>query len=278
MKIFHRAQDLKQWQSIEKISTHDIGFVPTMGALHDGHRSLLQRCRSENKIAVCSIFVNPTQFNDPADYQNYPITTEADINMLMSENIDAVYMPYINDIYTDDHAPTFNFGSLESVLEGSSRPGHFRGVGMIVNLLLDVVHPARLYLGQKDFQQCAIIHNLLQQTDRQFIDLIICPTIRETDGLAMSSRNMRLSAEARKLAIRLYQAMSIFKNELLANAGLETARSKAVQILDHPLIQHEYLALAHQHTLQPMEQFTNESVILIASKVDGIRLIDNLLP
>lgn len=247
-----------------------------MGALHRGHESLMQACKAGSSVSVLSIFVNPTQFNDPEDFKKYPNTPELDLEMAQRNGIDAVFMPQAGEIYAKE-VKTFDFGALEEVMEGKERPGHFRGVGQIVNKLLDLVKPHHLYMGQKDFQQCAIIASLLQQTNRTETELRICPTVREASGLAMSSRNRRLSEVALKHAARLSEILfqlNDLKNRKQLFAQLPEAK-KAISAI--PGVELEYLEAANRLDLQaPKEE--GQLVICAAIWIEGVRLIDNVLP
>src|SRR5262245_46576859 len=205
MILFKKAGDLSNWLETQRKNNLQIGFVPTMGALHPGHLSLIGSSKEENEITLSSIFVNPTQFNDPKDFEKYPVTPEKDIYLLESIGCDILFVPDILEIYP--HGTTavnhYDLGYLDTVLEGKYRPGHFQVVCQVVHRLLDIVKPDSLYLGQKDYQQCMVIKRLAELTNSQ-VKIIICPTLREEDGLAMSSRNLRLSPEYRKKAAKIF--------------------------------------------------------------------------
>lgn len=247
-----------------------------MGALHEGHESLMQACKAGSSVSVLSIFVNPTQFNDPEDFKKYPNTPDLDLQMAQRNGINAVFMPDVSEIY-EHEVEAFDFGALEQVMEGKERPGHFRGVGQIVNKLLELVKPHQLYMGQKDFQQCAIVASLLQQTNRTETELRICPTVREESGLAMSSRNRRLSEVALKHAAGLSEILfrlRDLKNRAELFAQLPEAK-KAISAI--PGVQLEYLEAADRLDLQaPKEEAP--LVICAAIWIEGVRLIDNVLP
>jgi pantoate--beta-alanine ligase len=183
-----------------------IGFVPTMGALHPGHRSLIERARVENEVVVCSIFVNPTQFNDPKDLVNYPRTPELDYAILEEAGCDIVFSPSVEEMYPDDHLLDLNFGDLETVMEGHFRPGHFKGVATVVSRLFSITTPTRAYFGEKDFQQLAVIREMNRRL-KTGIEIVSCATLREADGLAMSSRNIHLNYEERNHASIIYKAL-----------------------------------------------------------------------
>ncbi len=247
-----------------------------MGALHQGHQSLMQACKSGSDLSVLSIFINPTQFNDPEDFRRYPVTPELDLAMAYDNGIDVVFMPESEEIYAQP-VEAFDFGSLEEVMEGKERPGHFRGVGQIVNKLLELIEPHQLYMGQKDFQQCAIVAALLRQTQRFNTELRICPTIREVSGLAMSSRNRRLSQNGLELAsilsAELNSMVKLADRNALVNA-LNLARTKLSSLEG---IELEYLEVADRADLQAPKP-DRPLVICAAIWVEGVRLIDNVLP
>ena len=213
MYLFKRSTDLKKHLDLVRKSNKRIGFVPTMGALHNGHLSLIQAARQKNDVAVCSIFVNPTQFNDPKDFEKYPVTIEDDIKKLNTISTDILFLPSVEEMYPEGLQSSlhYDFGDLETILEGKFRPGHFQGVGRIVHKLLDIVQPDQLFMGQKDLQQCLVVRRLLAII-HSGVKLVVCPTEREGDGLAMSSRNARLSPAARKNAPAIYQALQGIKN------------------------------------------------------------------
>jgi len=212
MLLIKRKIDLVQWLGKQRSEGRSIGFVPTLGALHAGHISLIDISKKSTDVTVCSIFVNPTQFNDPRDFQKYPITIENDILLLEHAGTDVLYLPEVRDIYpggTKD-LEKYDLGSLESLLEGAFRPGHFQGVCQVMRRLLEAVRPDQLFMGQKDYQQCMVVHRLLEIIGLP-TRLVPCPIIREKDGLAMSSRNMRLSEDQRRTAITIYEALTGIK-------------------------------------------------------------------
>ena len=265
---------------IRKVKTNglSVGFVPTMGALHQGHISLIERSKKESGLTICSIFVNPTQFNNPEDFKKYPITIENDIDMLEKWGCDVLFLPEANEVYPPGSAKFhYELSYLETLLEGKYRPGHFQGVCQVVDRLLDIAIPDKLYLGQKDYQQCMVITKLVEMKGHK-TSIIICPTLRETDGLAMSSRNMRLNATQRKLAIKIYETL------LLVKAGIKTGslkdlKIKAVNNLSAAGFKVDYVEIADATTLALQEEWDGKSklVVLIAAYLDEIRLIDNLV-
>jgi pantoate--beta-alanine ligase len=255
-----------------------IGFVPTMGALHQGHISLIDRSKSENELTVCSIFVNPTQFNDPEDFEKYPITLEADIEKLVDAKTDMLFLPLVADMYPNGTANIrqYEIGFLNTVLDGEHRPGHFNGVCAIVHLLLNAVKPHSLYLGEKDFQQCLVIKQMITQ-EKISCEVITCPTLRATNGLAMSSRNQRLSDMGKVKAGLIYECMLLVKNNF-SNESFEHLKIICEAKLFDAGFETEYFQLADANTLQPLISFdvNKHLVLLVASKLEGVRLIDNM--
>lgn len=216
MKIFKKSSDIHEYLCSINIKGKIIGFIPTMGALHLGHISLIEQAKRNNHFTVCSIFVNPTQFNNSTDFEKYPSTLEQDINQLEKAGCRILFLPSVKEIYPEGIEKKYEYelGYLETVLEGKYRPGHFQGVCQVVDRLLQIIPANYLYLGQKDYQQCMVIKKLIE-LKRYNTSLIICPTLREKDGLAMSSRNMRLSSEERKIAGKIYESLIHLKNPML---------------------------------------------------------------
>jgi pantoate--beta-alanine ligase len=258
-----------------------LGFVPTMGALHDGHLSLIESSMSDNSITVCSIFVNPTQFNDPADFQKYPVTIDQDIFKLEKTGCDVLFLPAVNEIYPDNTGSRvhYDIGYLETILEGEFRPGHYQGVCQVMDRLLNVVKPDNLYLGQKDYQQCMVINRLLQLKSLDTsCTLHVCPTLRDPDGLAMSSRNMRLTARDRAIAPAIYRVLSFLK-EHIKPGDLEELKNKAVQLLETEGFIVDYIEIADAATLNRVKNWDGKQklVALAAAFLNDVRLIDNLI-
>ncbi|WP_075349990.1 pantoate--beta-alanine ligase [Algoriphagus marinus] len=277
IQIKHRDDWHEKWLNAIK-SNKTIGFVPTMGALHEGHLELIRASKLTCDITVVSIFVNPTQFNNSEDFGNYPKTLNEDLEKLKQEKVDYVYTPSNDDIYTELPILSFSFGRLESTLEGAFRPGHFNGVGIVVSKLFNIIRPSKSFFGQKDLQQVAIIRRLV--TDLSFdIELIVVPTKRETDGLAMSSRNLRLSPIERESAPLLFKYLTKAKSELLAGKSWFQVQQEIVEdFKEDSLIDLEYFELIHPETFTPYQEFdSNEkSSICLAAYLGKIRLIDNL--
>ncbi|MES2329196.1 MAG: pantoate--beta-alanine ligase [Bacteroidota bacterium] len=256
-----------------------IGFVPTMGALHAGHLSLVNHSKKNTHITISSIFVNPTQFNDPADFAKYPVTLEQDLLLLEKAGCNIVFLPSVKEIYPEGTAPTehFDLGYLETILEGKYRPGHFQGVCQVVYRLLKIVQPTTLFLGRKDYQQCMVIKRLIGLAGWN-IELDIIPTLRETSGLAMSSRNLRLSEDERVSATAIYRALFYIK-EHLAVGNVNSLTTTASQlILDAGFEKIDYVTIADAETLEPVTEWAGERklVALVAAFIGGVRLIDNM--
>lgn len=255
-----------------------IGFVPTMGALHDGHISLVQKAISENDVLVCSIFVNPTQFNNPADFQKYPITLGADIEKLEKAGCGILFLPSVEEMYpSNEKNEHYKLGFLEKILEGKYRPGHFQGVCMIVDKLLAAVTPSALYLGRKDYQQCMVIAKMMQLRHYN-IRLNICDTVREKDGLAMSSRNMRLNEVERKQALRIIESLNLIKNNI-KKGNIEFLKKDAALFLESNGYRVDYTEIADAETLQLQHEWDGEKklVALVAAYLNEVRLIDNIV-
>ncbi|OYX95568.1 MAG: pantoate--beta-alanine ligase [Sphingobacteriia bacterium 35-40-5] len=266
--------------SKQKLKSLKIGFIPTMGALHKGHISLITNSKSQNLLTVCSIFVNPTQFNDPSDFAKYPQTIESDILALEKAGTDLLFLPNQAQIYPlgTENQPNYDLGNLENLLEGKYRPGHFQGVCQVVDRLLELVQPDKLFLGQKDFQQCMVIQKLLALKQSQ-TELIICPTLREASGLAMSSRNMRLSIEGRQKAAMIYQVLRNIQTNLLSNATIEELLEEGKSsLLVAGFDSIDYLELVAVQSLEDIPNWEPniQAVLIIAVYLEGVRLIDNL--
>ena len=252
------------------------GFVPTMGALHAGHISLVKQCRRENAVTVASIFVNPTQFNNKSDLANYPRTLEEDLHKLSSVGCDIVFVPSVEEMYPQKDTRVFDFGMLDKIMEGAYRPGHFNGVAQIVSKLFDAVQPGRAYFGEKDFQQLAIIRRLVVMTNIP-VQIIACPIIRESDGLAMSSRNMRLTPEQRKSAPAIARTLFACK-EKIGTMPLDELKKWVVEQIDCISgLKTEYFDIVDRDTLQPVTQYKEEALQgCIAVHAGDVRLIDNI--
>lgn len=254
-----------------------MGFVPTMGALHKGHLSLASRAKLENDLCVCSIFVNPTQFNNQDDYDKYPRALESDIELFRSVNVDAVFMPSVEEMYPEKSSIDYDLGGLDWVMEGKYRPGHFNGVVTIVKKLFDLIQPDRAYFGEKDFQQLAIIRYIVKNLALP-VEIVSCPIIRENDGLAMSSRNQRLNAEERNVAPLIYRTLLEAKKKLQNNTLAVVKEWVTNEIKKCSLMKLEYFEIVNSETLAICDQLDEKKAYnaCIAVFVGAIRLIDNI--
>jgi len=256
----------------------EIGFVPTMGALHNGHLELIRTCKKENQVTVSSIFVNPAQFNDPADFKKYPIAIENDIRLLEKEGCTLLFLPSVAEIYPagPESLQNYDLGNLDKILEGQFRPGHFQGVCKVVNRLLNIVQPQRLYLGQKDYQQCMVIQKLIALTGKE-TELRICPTIREADGLAMSSRNMRLDEDQRKLAPFIHTTLLKAKQHI-QKGNLLPLQQQLIDDLERAGFRPDYFKFAEADHLTLTNSWDGQEklVALVAAYLGEVRLIDNM--
>lgn len=279
MLIFNKKSDLSAFLSPFINQNKSIGFVPTMGALHEGHLSLLKNSLSENDITVMSIFVNPTQFNNAEDLDKYPRTLERDVQIMQAlSNSIIVYAPEVEDIYEGNtYSENFEYDGLENQMEGKHRPGHFDGVGTIVKRLFEIVQPNKAYFGEKDFQQLQIVKKLVSKYNIP-VEVIGCPIHREPNGLAMSSRNERLSAIAKEKAAIIYQILSDAKKLFQTNSAEETILFVENEFKKHTEFQLEYFEIADEATLLPVSEKENDKNYrgFIAIFIENIRLIDNI--
>jgi len=278
MQIFHSINTLQDFLKSQRKLGHSIGLIPTMGALHKGHLSLIEASKAQNDLTVCSIFVNPTQFNNPQDLAAYPRTLEADCQLLESVNCDIVFAPNAHDIYPNSPNLKFDFGDLERVMEGQFRPGHFNGVGIVVSKLFNIIQPDNAYFGQKDLQQCTIINRLVKDLSYN-LKLNICPTQRETDGLAMSSRNRNLTPEQRAIAPEIYKALQKAIELLKDKKSLQLVKNFITNQLNNTEnIEIEYFEISDFETLQPIsELLEGQTALCIAVFMGKTRLIDNVI-
>ena len=279
MQILTTAAGLHAYTEQARQAGHRVGLVPTMGALHAGHLQLVQAARAECNEVIASIFVNPTQFNNAEDFRLYPRVPEADAALLAPAGCTALFVPSVAEMYPQATVLRFDFGTLEGVMEGAHRPGHFSGVATVVSKLFHLACPHRAYFGQKDWQQVAIVKQLV--ADLSFdLEIVACPTIREADGLAMSSRNRRLDAPARAAAPLLYQVLQTAAAQV--RRGVPPAQVQAIaeaSIAQEPLFTVEYMAVADAQTLQPLTDYgAGRAVVLcLAAHLGGVRLIDNVV-
>jgi pantoate--beta-alanine ligase len=278
MIIFKKTALLKNYLAGQR-KKGSIGVVPTMGALHEGHLLLVERSLRENQLTLCSIFINPTQFNDPQDFQKYPVSIESDVSMLEKRGCHVVFLPSVDEIYPQGSQETkrYNLGELESVLEGKFRPGHFQGVCKVVDILVSITEPDQLYLGQKDYQQCMVIRKMLDLTGRA-TGLVICETVREKDGLAMSSRNRRLPDADREKATGIFRSL-LFAREHLSEGPLEQLKRQTMSMLEADGFKPDYFEFADARTLQILDHWNGKDpvVALVAAFLGEVRLIDNMI-
>ena len=277
MKVFNFIVDTQRFVEEKQNSGFKIGFVPTMGALHEGHISLISRAKKENDIVVCSVFVNPIQFNNPADLEKYPRTPEKDIEKLEQAGCDAVFMPTAEEMYPEKVEDHYDFGDLERVMEGACRPGHFNGVAIVVRKLFEIVTPDRAYFGEKDFQQLAIINKMVSNLNMP-LEIVPCPIIRENDGLAMSSRNVRLNETERALAPKIFATLNdaISKKDSMSPAEMKAyALAKYAEIKEFDV---EYVEITDEINLKSIENWNEceHAHIFVALQHGPVRLIDNV--
>jgi len=276
LKTFTTKAALQQHLLQVKLSGKTIGFVATMGALHQGHLSLIALAKQQNDVVVCSIFVNPTQFNDPKDLEKYPRTIEADTFMLEQAGCDILFSPEVNEMYDDNEHWHLNIGEAEGLLEGEFRPGHYQGVTQVVYKLFKIVEADRAYFGQKDYQQFMIISKMVQLL-KVPVELVMCPILREPDGLAMSSRNIHLTANDRKHALILSQTLNYVKNHF-GTANISSLKQEAEKRINaEEGVALDYFAIVDGETLHPATASTKSIVALVAAKVGKTRLIDNVV-
>lgn len=276
MLVFRTRADLSAFLSKFHLSDACIGFVPTMGALHQGHLSLVQRAKSESDLVVCSIFVNPTQFNDPKDLKKYPRTIGHDIGLLEQVNCDVLFLPEVAEVYHSNESWFIDLNGLDQVLEGKMRPEHYQGVTQVVKILFDIIRPTKAFFGQKDYQQCLVIQRMVDQLGMK-VGVIVCPTVREADGLAMSSRNIHLSEIERKNATALYKALRRAQNEFPSQSIEQITTDVTNYLKTSPGIELEYFQICDCDTLAIASSGQAKLVALVAARVGKTRLIDNVL-
>ena len=277
MKVVNSIKDLKAYLAEEKQDKKKVGLVPTMGALHKGHLSLVKRCVSDNDVCVVSVFVNPTQFNDKHDLETYPRTLEADCDLLAEAGCDCVFAPTVDEMYPEPDTRVFDLGKVAEVMEGARRPGHFNGVAQVVSKLFYMVEPDNAYFGEKDFQQIAVIRAMVKQLNIP-VTINACPIVREEDGLALSSRNTRLSAELRQKAPLIART--------LKESTTFAAEKKVQEVIDYvvntinsdPDMEVEYYEIVDGNTLEPIRNWsdTDYPVGCITVYCGEVRLIDNI--
>lgn len=277
MKVIHTIEDLQAGLSVLKAQGKKVGLVPTMGALHAGHASLVKRSVNENDVTVVSVFVNPTQFNDKNDLVKYPRTLEADCKLLEDCGATLVFAPSVEEMYPEPDTRQFSYAPLDTVMEGAFRPGHFNGVCQIVSKLFDAVKPHRAYFGEKDFQQLAIIREMVRQMKFD-LEIVGCPIVREEDGLALSSRNARLSSDERENALNI--SRTLFKSRTFAATHSVSETQKMVEdaIAAAPGLRLEYFEIVDGNTLQKVDNWNQTSYVVgcITVFCGDVRLIDNI--
>jgi len=293
MNIFNSSQKLKNHLNGIRSQGKTIGFAPTMGALHKGHVSLISAAKAQCDVVVCSIFVNPTQFNDLSDLDKYPRTLDADTALLQSAGCDILFAPEISEIYSEEEinakknnvedktwmmGKTVDFGLLDKVMEGALRPGHFNGVAQVVSKLFRIVEPHKAFFGQKDFQQLSIIKSMVRQLEMP-IEIVVCPIVRESDGLAMSSRNTRLTEIDRKKVPFIFKTLTYVLDTYKDTTVNEILEEVELEFSIDDFIQLEYLEIVDANTLQPIDDFetATSAVACIAVKLSNVRLIDNIV-
>lgn len=278
MILVKTIEHLQEITALNREAGRQIGMVPTMGALHPGHISLINSSKQAGEYCVCSIFINPAQFNDPSDFEKYPVTIEEDIDLLEGAGCDLLFLPGVATLYpAGDIKKVFDLGYLEQILEGKYRPGHFQGVCRVVDKFLSIVRPDRLYLGQKDYQQCMVVRKMMALEGHQ-AEMTIMPTLREADGLAMSSRNLRLNDTQRKQAIAISRSLYDIK-EHIAPGNVEGLAERSIAKLTAQGFNVDYISIADAGTLEPVTDWDGRQalVALVAAYSGEVRLIDNVL-
>lgn len=279
MILLSTIKETRSWLDQVRSDGKSIGFVPTMGALHEGHLNLVRRAKQENDICVSSVFVNPTQFNNQEDLEKYPRNLSQDAGMLEVNGCDLLFAPEVEEMYPDggNNLLELDFGPLGEVMEGKFRPGHFKGVATIVHKLFSITQPNHAYFGKKDYQQLAIIREMVRQMNLP-VKIVPCETVREADGLAMSSRNQRLTPHERTLAPLIFQVLNSIRENQHKKPLTELISNGVATLESHPGFSVEYLGAGHRDTLQPIDSlnFSNDGVLFIAAHLGKVRLIDNL--
>jgi len=282
MNVFEKIASLQEHLAGLRKNNKSVGLVPTMGALHSGHLSLIERAKSENEVVVCSVFVNPIQFNNPEDLEKYPRDLKKDLALLEEAGCNVVFTPTPEEMYPEPDTTIFDLGGLDKVMEGKFRPGHFNGVAVVVTKLFSIVQPQHAYFGEKDFQQLAIIKYFTRNLQLP-IQIIGCPIVRESDGLAKSSRNQRLTADERTIAPFIYQTLSRAKEKLLESYRQisvdELTTWVVTQIQQHEQLKVEYFEIVDAQTLLPVKNWYDSQNIIgcITVYCGEIRLIDNII-
>ncbi|MBA7668958.1 Pantothenate synthetase [subsurface metagenome] len=275
MKVIKKIDDMRR---LRQQIAEPVGFVPTMGYLHEGHLALVRQARAENSSVVVSIFVNPTQFDPQEDFKQYPRDTQRDLALLEKEKTDIVFMPSVTEMYPSQFNSWVEVGKVTERLEGAARPGHFRGVTTVVAKLFNIVQPARAYFGQKDAQQAIVIKKMVADLNMN-LEIVSVPTVREPDGLAMSSRNTYLNSEQRQAALVLYQALSLAQK--LWSQGEKDAdhirQEMTALIKKQPLADIDYVSIANTETLDELDTVNPPALVSLATRIGKTRLIDNIV-
>lgn len=277
MKVLRTVNELREAMEHHRSLRHSIGLVPTMGALHQGHLSLVKRARKDNDIVVTSVFVNPTQFNNPDDLRTYPRTEEADCRLLEEAGVDYAFIPSVYEIYPEPDTRVFDLGPVAEVMEGAMRPGHFNGVAQIVSKLFAMVQPTRAYFGEKDYQQIAVIRRMVELEGFD-LEIVACPIIRHDDGLAMSSRNVRLTPEQRAIAPAIHRTL-VESLELKPSRTVEEVKRFVTETIDAlPQMRTEYYEIVNADTMQPITDWdqAKTAVGCVTVYCGDVRLIDNI--
>ncbi len=278
MKIIRTVKELKDAVNALKAEGKSVGLVPTMGALHDGHISLVEQARRDNDAVVVSVFVNPTQFNNPDDLRTYPRTEDADCRRLEAAGVDFAFIPSVEEMYPEPDTRVFELGDVAAVMEGAMRPGHFNGVAQVVSRLFAMVNPDRAYFGEKDFQQIAVIRRMVG-LEKFAIEIVSCPIKRESDGLAMSSRNVRLSARQREVAPNIYRILKESVEAKASGLSLEETKRKVIEEINaYPEMEVEYYEIVNADDMQPVRDWNDcrQAVGCITVYLGDVRLIDNI--
>lgn len=277
MKVLRTVNELREAMEHHRSLRHSIGLVPTMGALHQGHLSLVKRARKDNDIVVTSVFVNPTQFNNPDDLRTYPRTEEADCRLLEEAGVDYAFIPSVYEIYPEPDTRVFDLGPVAKVMEGAMRPGHFNGVAQIVSKLFAMVQPTRAYFGEKDYQQIAVIRRMVELEGFD-LEIVACPIMRHDDGLAMSSRNVRLTPEQRAIAPAIHRTL-VESLELKPSRTVEEVKRFVTETIDAlPQMRTEYYEIVNADTMQPITDWdqAKTAVGCVTVYCGDVRLIDNI--
>lgn len=278
MKVIRTVEELKSVVGALKAEGKSVGLVPTMGALHDGHVSLMEKARGDNDVVVVSVFVNPTQFNNPDDLRTYPRTEEADCARMRDAGVDIAFIPSVEEIYPEPDNRVFDLGKVAEVMEGAMRPGHFNGVAQIVSKLFRMVEPTRAYFGEKDFQQIAVIRRMVEIEGFKNLEVVDCPIKREADGLALSSRNVRLTPHQREIAPNIYRIMVESLDKARDCSVEEVKRSVIDAVNAYPEMDVEYYEIVNAADMQPITDWSQatQAVGCITVYLGDVRLIDNI--